>query len=354
MSDFIRYKSIGVMSGTSIDGLDFAACEFQLKNSNWEYKIIETETFEYNNIWQERLANAHKLTGIDLSLLNIDFGFLIAEYANKFMNKYKLKKDDYILSCHGHTVFHQPNKFLTLQIGSGAHIAVRTQMKVVNDFRIQDLALGGQGAPLVPIGDELLFSDYQACLNIGGFANCSYNENGKRIAFDICPANIVLNELAKIDDKTYDIDGEIGRKGKVNLELLEALNALEFYTKDAPKSLGREWVERNIFPIINTDKVDYYDIVATYYQHIACQINNQLSKFNKILTTGGGAHNKFLMEKLNELNPNAWDNNNKILVDFKEAVIFAFLGVLKVLKQNNVLASVTGAIYDHSSGLIWE
>lgn len=347
------YRCIGVMSGTSLDGLDMAACEFRNTSGKWDYSIRAAETLIYDDRRRQKLATAHALDGLALSQLNCDYGFYIAEALNGFIEQHQLNRSEYFVASHGHTIFHQPESFLTLQIGSGWHIAAATGMAVVCDFRTADVAMGGQGAPLVPAGDALLFSGFPACLNIGGFANCSFQRNAERIAFDICPANIVLNALMLETGKNCDFDGELGRSGRVDAALLHRLNSLPFYGEAPPRSLGREWVEKNIMPLLNESSLSLPEKLATYYQHIAVQIHSQLAGFSPVLTTGGGAHNRFLIESLNRLQPDAWLVPDTLLTDFKEAVIFAFLGLLRILGQDNVLASVTGAPRNHCSGSIF-
>ncbi|HEY4787022.1 MAG TPA: anhydro-N-acetylmuramic acid kinase, partial [Bacteroidales bacterium] len=249
-----------------------------------------------------------------------------------------------------------PNKGLTLQIGNGANIAAQTGITTICDFRTMDVALGGQGAPLVPIGDKFLFADYEYCLNLGGFANISFENNGKRLAYDICPTNIVINYLVKERNLNFDPDGSIARQGKLNESLLNDMNNLSFYHQNGPKSLGKEWVLKEMFPIINSYNISIEDKLRTYYQHIAIQIKNALSHKpgEKMLITGGGAHNIFLMELFNSLLKTEIQIPVKEVTDYKEALIFAFLGILRFRKECNCLASVTGAKNDNIGGIIYQ
>lgn len=345
------YKAIGVMSGTSLDGLDIAAVEFDLVDEKWNFKLLAAETISYTKEWENKLKYAPTLLGEELSSLHSEYGEFAGEQVLRFIQNKNFAPD--IIASHGHTVFHQPEKGYTFQIGNGACISAVTNTLTVADFRIGDLALGGQGAPLVPIGDKLLFSEYDYCLNLGGFANISYEKNGERLAFDNCPANFVLNYFAEKAGMTYDKNGELGRKGKVNIELLAKLNNLDFYKNTAPKSLGREWVENEFFPILNKFDILDSDKMRTVYEHIAFQISNAISGNGKLLITGGGAFNSLLVERIKALSSAEVIIPEKEIIDFKEAIIFAFLGILRIKNINNCLASVTGASKDNCGGVVF-
>lgn len=339
------------MSGTSLDGLDLVAAEFWQTNEKWNFKIVSAKTISYSQDWQNWLSNSPTLPGEKLIELHTKYGRFVGKEAKQFINETGFRPD--LIASHGHTVFHQPALGFTFQIGNGADIAAIAGITTVCDFRTGDVALGGQGAPLVPIGDKLLFSDYKYCLNLGGFANISFEENEKRIAFDICPVNFVLNHFAEKQGLQYDKNGELGRKGKVEIKLLEKLNQIDFYQKRPPKSLGREWVEQVFISVLNNFEIPDNDKLRTVYEHVALQIANSVSEKGKILVTGGGAFNSFLIERFKSLtNAEIVIPSNEI-VNFKEALIFAFLGVLKITGQNNCLSSVTGAKKDHSSGLVF-
>lgn len=344
------FKAIGLMSGTSLDGLDIAAVEFHLNDEKWSFNLLTADTITYSETWENRLKTAPSLSGELLTELDSDFGKFIGEQVALFQQNKNFAPD--IVASHGHTVFHQPEKGYTLQIGNGANIAALTNTLTVSDFRSGDVALGGQGAPLVPIGDKLLFSEYDYCLNLGGFANISYENNGQRLAFDNCPANFVLNHFAEKVGLPYDKNGELGRKGTINSKLLEKLNELSFYQMAAPKSLGREWVENDFLPVLNNFNISGSDKLRTVYEHIAQQISNSVSSKGKMLITGGGAFNSLLMERIKALCSTEIIIPVKEIIDFKEAIIFAFLGVLRVKNTNNCLASVTGAKKDSCGGII--
>jgi len=352
------YHIIGAMSGTSLDGLDLAYCRFweeeEEEDGNWKYKIVHTECIGYSPEWKTKLKNAPALNGYELSLLDREFGSYIGERCSSFIIKNHLKAD-YIAS-HGHTVFHNPAQKLTVQIGHGTSIAEETGLPVICDFRTMDVAAGGQGAPLVPMGDAMLFSEYDICLNLGGIANLSYEKDGKRIAFDICPCNIILNAIAMQAGKEYDKDGEIALKGKPDKEWLDALDKWKYYALPAPKSLHKEELLGFWDSFLNS-KLDIADKMATASAHIAKRINieagNPGIKNAKILVTGGGAFNKTLLNHLRQQNDVQYIVPPDEVVNFKEALIFAFLGLLRVLGRPNCLSSVTGARHDTVGGAIY-
>lgn len=344
-----NFRVLGLMSGTSLDGLDMCLAEFNKADDQWRFSIKKSETHPYNSIWQQKLKTAHLLNTQELKLLSAEYGSLLARWTLDFLKGEKVD----LISSHGHTVLHQPEKKLTLQIGNGPKLHQKTGVPVVCNFRVQDVLLGGQGAPLVPMGDKLLFADFTACLNLGGFANISFEENGQRLAFDVCPVNIVLNSLSQTLGYDYDRGGELARLGVVNEFILKQLNALPYYAAAAPKSLGREWVDAEVFPLLQNDTPQ--NLLATFTAHAAQQLADAIKKLphGKVLVTGGGAYNTFLVEMLS-----ARTEQNIIIpapevVEQKEALIFAFLGLLRWLGLPNTLASVTGASQDHSAGVVY-
>ncbi len=346
-----RYTAIGLMSGTSLDGVDIACCRFEYNAGKWEYDIIDATTVEYSDEWKNRLVNSMKSDAESLTLLNIEYGHYLGKLANDFIKKYGYTPD--IISSHGHTVFHQPEKKLTLQIGDGAAIAAVTGITTVCDFRSTDVALGGQGAPLVPIGDKLLFSDYDYCINIGGIANISYEDKGKRIAYDICPANMALNYLSEKRRQKFDTDGRMAAAGNPDENLLSELNSLKYYNLNPPKSLGKEWVFDSFISIIEKHSVSVEDLLNTVTEHIAEQISTILQKPGKALITGGGANNTFLINRIKEKSKTEIVIPDRTLIDFKEALIFAFMGVLRLRNETNIFSSVTGARKDHCGGAVY-
>jgi len=342
---------IGLMSGTSLDGIDLVHVRFNNDAYN-SFEIVHAETVPYTKLWKQKLQDGISFSKEELIKLDRNYGMLLSETINSFIDKNYIKNIHFI-SSHGHTIFHKPDEGITLQIGNGQIIASKTNQKVVCDFRTQDVQLGGQGAPLVPIGDALLFSEYDSCLNLGGFANISFNDNENRIAFDICPVNIVLNYYVNTLGFEFDADGKIASEGKLNKLLLKKLNTLSFYKKQAPKSLGLEWVQSEIISIIDETETDIPVILRTFVEHIAIQIAIVLSGKKNVLITGGGVFNLFLMDRIRDLSKTTIIQPNNEVVNFKEALIFAFLGQLRVDNQINCLSSVTGAKRDHSSGQIF-
>jgi anhydro-N-acetylmuramic acid kinase len=343
--------AIGVMSGTSLDGVDLVYVSFD-KDKYTDFEIIYAETIKYSGEWKQLLQNAIFSDKKELEKLDSTYGEYLGKIINHFITNYKIDVIDFIAS-HGHTILHQPEKGITLQIGAGNEIAKITKQKVVCDFRTQDVKLGGQGAPLVPIGDELLFSEYDFCLNLGGFSNISYHKKGDRIAFDICPVNIVLNFYVNKLGFEFDDSGGIAAKGTINKKLLEKLNSLEYYQKLPPKSLGLEWVQTEIFPLIDAFETDVPTILRTFVEHIAMQIGKVMYQNNAVLITGGGVFNSFLLNRIQLNAKNYIKLPTKELIDFKEALLFSFLGFLKINNQINCLKSVTGASKNHSSGVIF-
>ena len=348
-----NYNVIGVMSGTSLDGVDLAYIKFN-NSGRWTFEIFQSETVSYSEEWLTKLKNAIHFSTSELEVLNVDYTKLLALIISDFISKHQLTEIDAVCS-HGHTILHQPQNGFTLQIGNLPMIRDLVNQTIVCDFRVQDVQLGGQGAPLVPIGDELLFSEYDYCLNLGGFSNVSFNENGKRIAFDISPVNTVLNFYANELGFPYDDAGDFAKSGNINQDLLKQLNDLEFYALPYPKSLGMEFVNAKIFPLINSFSIDVKDKLRTFVEHIAIQIAHICSKPNaKLFITGGGAYNRFLIERLRNYLP-----TTEVLIpddktiQFKEALIFGFLGILKLRNEINVLSSVTGASKNHSTGVVF-
>ena len=346
MTEKIKYTALGIMSGTSLDGIDLAICTFT-KNQEWEYRIEKSNTLKYPIYWKSKLETLHTQNKATIEQANIQFGQYVGEIINVFLDGEKI---DFIAS-HGHTIFHQPENNYTLQIGCGKTISQATKTTTINDFRSLDILHNGQGAPLVPIGDLLLFPKHKYCINIGGFANISIKNNEEIIAFDICPANIVLNDICKKLGFEYDYNGNISRKGEIVPAILHQLNQLDFYIKKAPKSLGREWVEEHIFPILKNQKPE--DLLCTFCEHAAIQIGKFLTD-ESALFTGGGVFNSFLIERITFYSKSKILVPNKELIEFKESLVFAFLGVLRLRNEVNCLQSVTGADIDNCGGLIHE
>jgi anhydro-N-acetylmuramic acid kinase len=359
------YKAIGIMSGSSLDGSDIAFVHFQENAGKWNFELIKAACYKYDAEWTNKLRSAHSLNAFQYQLLHTEYGHYTGKQVNNFIEENDLHYNVQLIVSHGHTTFHSPEKKMTAQLGNGASIAAETGINTITDLRAIDVALGGQGAPIVPIGEQLLFGGHDLFLNLGGIANISFNDKEKFIAFDVCPANRVLNMLANEIGKEYDNNGSIASTGKVNEELLSKLNALEYYGNAYPKSLSNSFGTEIIFPIIKNSGSSIPDALRTYTEHIVAQIKNAISQLvshspltthYSLLATGGGAHNNFLIEKLQEtlqsLNITI-TIPEKNIIDFKEAIIMAFIGVLRWREENNVLASVTGAKRNSIGGAVW-
>lgn len=344
---------LGLMSGTSLDGVDLAHCKFTRTGNRWSYSIEQAETIPYSSEWTTKLRGADMLPSVDLLALHSEYGQYLGQLSHKFVKRHKLSPK--LIASHGHTIFHQPNKQVTFQLGHGSAIAATSGIDTVWDFRSGDVMLGGQGAPLVPIGDMLLFSQYDVCLNLGGFGNISYQHNGQRLAFDTSPVNIALNNLALEVGLHYDCNGELGRNGQLIPELLQRLNSLDYYKKVGPKSLGREWFEQEFIPLLkNYDSYSTNDKLHTVYHHIAQQIGKCINNTNakNVLMTGGGAKNAFLISLIEQETTATIAIPDTLTIDFKEALIFAFLGVLYLNNTDSSLASVTGARNNSIAGVM--
>lgn len=348
-----NYSIIGVMSGTSLDGIDLVLVNFQF-DYTWSFNIVHSETVEYDVKWQTTLKNLVNYSLKELHKIDENYTCYLAKIIKNFIEKNNIENIDAVCS-HGHTALHQPQKKLTYQIGNKPILAKLLHKTVVCDFRVQDVEYGGQGAPLVPIGDKLLFSEYDFCLNLGGFANISTEINNERIAYDVCPVNIFLNHYVQKLGYNYDNGGKIASTGLINQNLLKELNALPFYKMDFPKSLGLEWVNKTIFPLIDNFKLQIPDILKTFVEHITIQLAKEINKKENasVLITGGGVFNIHLMDILKTKTKNRIIIPSKCIIEFKEALIFGFLGVLKLRNDVNCLKSVTGALKNHSSGNIF-
>lgn len=348
-------RIIGVMSGTSMDGLDIVCVDLNETQAKvWEYNNLYFSTTPFNPTLLKQLAQSKNCTALELCKLDLEFGKFIGEAINQFLLDCKLDKSKIdAIASHGHTVFHQPENKLTLQIGNGNMIAKTTEINTICNFRERDVMNGGQGAPLVPIGDQLLFGNFaDAFLNLGGFANIS--KIGKTVqAYDICPCNLILNFYSEKMGFEYDKNGNLGRKsGQFDENLLQQLENLAFYTQNSPKSLGTEWLENTLLPIFEQSNAPVKTKLRTAYEHIANQIASNITQLcaKQILLTGGGAKNSFLIELIQTKTKGKIILPDTNIIDFKEAIVFALLGALFLENKPNCLASVTGAKKDVCGG----
>lgn len=359
------YRAIGMMSGSSLDGLDIACVEFEQVSGKWHFTVLAAECHPYSNEWVERLRDATRLPARDYLLLHSAYGHYMGEAVNQFIREKDLQFKVQLIVSHGHTAFHVPESKMTAQLGDGAAIAAATGIHTVSDLRAMDVALGGQGAPVVPIGDQLLWPGYDYYLNLGGIANITWYVNGHPIAFDVCPANRVLNSLAASEGQSMDRGGMKAGSGNVNGKLLEQLNGFAYYQLPPPKSLANEFGSEQLYPLIKQSVGSVADGLRTYVEHIALQVSNAVGHHRKqvsdgnasrMLATGGGAHNSFLVEciraHLNQYGVELLVPDVQT-VDYKEAIVMAFMGVLRWREENNVYASVTGASRDSAGGAFW-
>ncbi len=356
------YRVIGLMSGSSLDGLDIVFTEIEENGGKWKYQITTADCIPYTPEWTKRLQNATSLYAYDYMLLHADYGHYIGEQVNAFIEKNSLHYKVGLIASHGHTTFHSPTQKMTAQLGDGAAIAAVTKLPVVADLRAMDVALGGQGAPIVPIGEKLLFSEYDFFLNIGGIANISKNDE-QYIAFDVCPANRVLNMLAAELGHAFDAGGELAASGQLNQELLNKLNTLDYYKKEYPKSLANDFGTDVIYPLIKRFNIETIDALRTYTEHIAIQITNAIASIHttteterKLLITGGGAFNHFLVERLQTLlqplNIKAIVPEEELVL-YKESLIMALIAILRWREESNTISSVTGATRSSVGGALW-
>ncbi|MFC4097948.1 anhydro-N-acetylmuramic acid kinase [Euzebyella saccharophila] len=352
------HKIIGLMSGTSLDGLDLAYCIIQEKEGAFNFEIAETMSISYSKEMKEKLKNSIYLKADELLVFHNAYGTWLGEQTLQFIQDKQLEVD--AIASHGHTTHHQPENGLTFQIGSGQHLANAAGVKTVCDFRTNDIALNGQGAPLVPIGDRLFFGDYDFCLNLGGISNVSFEKKGKRIAYDIGLANMILNHITQKEGLEYDKGGMLARGGVVNANMLQQLNDLEFYGLPYPKSIGFEWFVDKVVPIVDQTNDSMANLLCTSIHHVCEQVaiqikQNSVSTDQTLFVTGGGALNDYLLEVLQE----KLGSTTKVvvpekkLIEFKEALVFALMGALRLENDINVLSSVTGAKRDSSSGVVF-
>ena len=348
-----EFKVIGIMSGTSLDGIDIVYVNFKL-DKNWKYELIHSNTYNYEKKWITLLQNISQEKINSIRKIDTEYTKLLSKLIIGFIDEFSIKDIDFV-SSHGHTALHQPANSLTYQIGNLPILAKYINQKVVCDFRVQDLELGGQGAPLVPVGEEYLFPEYNTLINLGGFANITLRIKNNIIAYDICPINIVFNHLSRMVELKYDDGGYIASTGNINQDLYDQLQKLNYFEKDPPKSLGIEWVRDQIYPILDKFQgIAVKDLMNTFSNHFAFQISKNIGDQDKVLITGGGAYNDYLIERLKILTNSKITIPDPKIIEYKEALIFSFLGLLRVHEINNCYSSVTGAKKDHCSGKIYK
>ena len=355
------YKVIGLMSGRSLDGLDIAYVQLDEVRGKWAYEIVHAECVPYNEQWETELRHAANMNVSDFLKLNTRYGHYLGIRINEFIARYDLGHKVHFIASHGHTVFHDPASHTTSQVGDGATIAAVTGLPVISDLRAMDVALGGQGAPIVPIGDKLLFGDYDYLLNIGGIANLTVQGEAP-IAFDVCPANQVLNVLAEREGEAMDTGGAMAAKGRLLPDVLEELNDGGYYRLSPPKSLSNDAARALVFPKLLESEHSNNDLLHTSCLHIAQQVAQAVKQYPHgkeeaiLLATGGGAFNDFLIEEiqkaLNPLKVSVFIPSEHV-VKYKEALVMALIGTLRWREETNVLSSVTGASRDSVGGALW-
>lgn len=349
------YKVVGIMSGTSMDGLDIAHCDLTpQENGKWSYKINAAKTVAYNDLWRLRLSKLRNQNALNVYKTDRYFGEYIGELINEFLNETGLDAD--LIGSHGHTIFHQPENNISYQVGSASAISGVTGLPTVANFRAMDVVKFGEGAPISGIGDRLLFSEFDMCLNLGGFANISAEVDGKAVAYDVCPCNILLNRVAREFGKEYDEDGKIAEQGNIDYDLLSDLNSIGYYSDSYPKSLGREWINENFWFRVRESEANKEDRMKTLVDHIAQQVGENIedlakdSSATRVYVTGGGAYNNSLIDHLRTHTDAEIIVPENDVVEYKEALIFALLATLRVQNKTNILNSFTGAETDSVAG----
>jgi len=352
------YNIVGIMSGSSMDGVDLAHCTLSQADGKWDFTINEGTTIPFNEKWRVRLSQLRKQSALNYVKTDVFFGYFLGEICNEFIQNNNLDVD--FIASHGHTAFHNPSKGITAQVGDGQSLSAITNLPVVNDFRRMDVAKMGEGAPLVTIGDDLLFEEYDYCINLGGFANISTQIEGTRIGYDICANNILLNRIARDLGKPYDEDGQIADSGSINYELLKDLNNIEYYNKPFPKSLSRDWINKELWHIVRDYReTSLEDRMTTIVDHIATQIGDNIEDLSdgnsankKVLVTGGGAFNNALIDYIKSHTDAEIIIPEDTLVNYKESMIFALLGVLRINNDENILGKGTGANENSIAGAL--
>ena len=349
---------IGLMSGSSLDGIDLCCVHFYESEKQIKYRWVKGRTYSISQPLKKALQEANEEDKRHGSLLDQSFSQFALECLKTFLKELDEKVD--LIASHGHTVKHEPENKITVQIGDGNYWAKELNLPVVYDFRTEDVLLGGQGAPLVPIGDTTLFKEYEYCLNLGGISNISYKQNNSVIAYDISMCNTPLNELVQRLRKEFDKGGIIAESGQFIPDLFDELNDLDYFKLTAPKSLDKAWYFSQMQPLFDRGSYSTANLLNTCCEHIGYQIAQSInlsksdSKRSKVLVTGGGAYNTFLTSRIEKyLDPSfKLVIPESYLIEYKEAIIFALMGWLRVHSKINILRSVTGATKDTSSGKI--
>lgn len=350
------YRVIGVMSGSSMDGLDMAYCVLSEVGGEWSCEIEAADSMSFNDEWKKKLLTLTELTAKELLQTHADFGHYMGQQINAFIEQNALEHKVHFVASHGHTVYHEPQSGMTFQMGDGAAIAAELELPVISDLRNMDVAFGGQGAPIVPIAERMLWSGYEYFLNLGGIANIAHHSDDKIVAYDVCPANRILNALLNTINKEYDDKGALAASGTCDGVLLEKLNALAYYKQAAPKSLANQFGLDEVLPLIKESGLELKHQVSTLAEHIAMQIGKACTIEGKMLISGGGAHNDYLLQRIEHycgLKKVSVEKADEQTIEYKEAVAMALLGALRWREEENVLSSVTGAKQNSIGGALW-
>lgn len=360
------YRVIGIMSGSSLDGLDIAFVQFEETGGKWSWHIEAADCKPYPEAWRTRLAGATELSAREYMLLHSEYGHYIGREVRRFMEENELSYRVSLIASHGHTTFHMP-PHMTGQIGCGAAIAAETGLPVVTDLRALDVALGGQGAPIVPMGEKLLFPGERFLVNIGGIANLSVATPGGYVAFDTSPANRLLNLLVAPLGLEYDEDGRIAASGQIDHGVLQQLKSLPYHGETYPKSLPNQFGTDLVMPILSKSGSGRADALRTAVEYIAWAVSSGVTAViaqtglpvpdgSRLLVTGGGALNSFLVSRIDALlQPMGLSAvaADPVTAMYKEALIMGLLGVLRWREESTTLSTVTGATRDSIGGALW-
>lgn len=358
MSSRNVYRVIATMSGSSLDGLDIAYAHIQL-DPEPAFRIVAADTFAYTDAELQVLRTVSRTGTHADDQTDQWFGAVSAAYISAFLRQLGYPPVDLVAS-HGHTTLHKPSLGISQQIGDPQVMANALRLPVIARFRQADVDAGGQGAPLVPLCDQLFFSEYDACLNIGGIANISFETPQGRVGFDICGANQILNFFAEQAGWPYDAEGEMAAAGEMDPALFDQLNAVPFLAAPYPKSLDNHFVHRAFIEPLQRAPLMLNDKLATAAHHIAYQIARVIEQQPgrraladyRLLVTGGGAFNRHLIRLIRDHARIQVQLPDTIIIQYKEALAMALMGVLRFQNRSNFLPSVTGASAAVSGGVI--
>lgn len=349
------------MSGSSLDGLDIGIIDIIKKGNELSYEVIRCDTIEYSTEWKKSLTSLPNASAKELANNDMAYSRYMSELIRSF-----LKEEDQIdyVSLHGHTLFHEPENGFTYQLGNGGVLSARLGLPVVCDFRSKDIGLGGKGTPLAPIVDSYFYNEYEVLINLGGICNLTFLSKKETIAWDVCPCNQLLNFLSEKMNLAYDKDGLIARNGKLNLDFLNILEKNPYYSEKYPKSLDNQYIKQNIIRELDSYTIPLEDQLHTTCIFVARQIKAAIQMAvkslevawpEKILITGGSAHNAFLIQCIKEhCAPSVVSIPDETIINYKEIILMALCAYLRVNNQENTLSEVTGSSRNSIGGAIYE